>query len=150
MRRRNSFLPKSPLRRISIHATLLLGTGVVLLSACTPTRTAAEWSGERCTDAPPPSQGSPSTDADKAIAQLRPNMKKCYQELLAEDRNAQGCVLANLRITPDNTRTCTISVRHGLDEPLGECLCGVVKELDLSPPATGTTLSIPVTFIQKH
>ena len=151
MRLRSSFAPNSPLRRLSLRATLLLGVGVVWLSACTPTRTAAEWSGERCTEAPSPSEGSsPSTDADKAIARLRPQMKKCFEGLFAEDRTAEGCTVALLHISPDNTRTCRITVRHGLDEQLGECLCGVVREIDLPPPATGATLSIPVTFIQKH
>jgi hypothetical protein len=76
-------------------------------------------------------------------------MKKCFEDLLAEDRTAEGCAVALLHISADNTRTCRISVRHGLDEQLGECLCGVVKELDVSPPATSATLNIPVTFIQK-
>lgn len=151
MRLRSSFAPDSPLRRLSLRATLLLGVGVVWLSACTPTRTAAEWSGERCTEAPSPPPAVLLTDADTAIARLRPNMKKCYQDLLAEDRTAEGCVLARLHLTSDNRRTCRITVRHGLDEPLADCLCAVVREVDLAPPATGTaTLSIPVTFIQKH
>ncbi len=150
MRLKSSSAPQSPVQRLSIRAALLAGMGALLVSACTPSRTAAEWSGERCTNAPPPApDNAPESEADRAIAKLRPQMKKCFQELLSEDRTAEGCVVASLHLSADNTRTCRITVRHGLDEELGECLCGVVKELDVSPPATGATLSIPVTFIQK-
>lgn len=150
MRLQSSFAPNVPLRRSALRATMLAGLVGLFVSACTPSRTAAEWSGERCTNAPPTApDNAPVSEADQAVAKLRPQMKKCFQELLSEDRTAEGCVVASLHLSADNTRTCRIAVRHGLDEELGECLCGVVKELDVSPPATGATLSIPVTFIQR-
>ena len=150
MRPRSFLAPNVALRRFSLRATVIAGAVGLSVSACTPSRTAAEWSGERCTDGPPPSPDEvPKSEGDKAVARLRPQMKKCFEALVAEDRTAEGCAVALLHLSADNTRTCRISVRHGLDEQLGECLCGVVKELDVSPPATGETFSIPVTFIQK-
>lgn len=137
--------------KLSRSLSTTLAATVLLVSACAQSpRSAAEWSGERCTDAPPtPMKDAPVSDADQAVAKLRPQMRNCFQELLADARNAEGCVVARLELSADNTRRCTITVRHGLDEELGACLCGVVKELDVSPPATGATLNIPVTFIQK-
>jgi hypothetical protein len=92
----------------------------------------------------------PIPDADSTVAALRPRFRQCYQRGLNVDPKMEGCVSMTARIAPDGSVTSNEAyVRDGLSDEVVSCLVGVLASARFSAPGgEGTTLNVPVTFVQ--
>jgi hypothetical protein len=93
----------------------------------------------------------PVSDADRVIAGLRPRFKQCYQVGLNSDPNMSGKVVISAKVGPNGeVSSADIASNSGLSPSVASCIAGVVKRAQFSAPGGGgSTLQIPVTFVQQ-
>lgn len=93
----------------------------------------------------------PISDADRVIAGLRPRFKACYQTGLNQDPSMSGKVVISAKVGPNGeVSSADVSSNSGLSPGVASCIAGVVKRANFSPPGGGgSTLNIPVTFVQQ-
>ena len=91
----------------------------------------------------------PIWDADRTVASLRAEFRRCYQAGLSADGLMQGCVMMVARISADGEVTSSDTIRReGLSPAVEACLVDVVKRARFTAPGgAGSTLQIPVTFV---
>jgi hypothetical protein len=95
---------------------------------------------------------APISDADKVVASLRPKFRDCYNAGLRVDKTMEGCVIATLRVAPaGNVLSSSVLVHDGLSDGVATCIVDVLRAATFSPPGgDGSTLNVPVTFIQQQ
>ncbi len=93
----------------------------------------------------------PVSDADRVIAGLRPRFKQCYQVGLNSDPNMSGKVVISAKVGPNGeVSSADIASNSGLSPTVASCIAGVVKRAQFNAPGGGgSTLQIPVTFVQQ-
>lgn len=93
----------------------------------------------------------PISDADRVIAGLRPRFRQCYQTGLNSDPSMAGKVVVSAKVGPNGeVSSADIASNSGLSPAVASCIAGVVKRAQFSPPGGGgSTLNIPVTFVQQ-
>ena len=93
----------------------------------------------------------PISDADRVVAGLRGRFRSCYQTGLNSDPNMSGKVIISARVGPNGEVTgADVAQNTGLSPGVASCIAGVVKRATFSAPGGGgSTLSIPVTFVQQ-
>ena len=93
----------------------------------------------------------PVSDADRVIAGLRPRFKACYQTGLNSDPNMSGKVVVSAKVAPNGeVQSADIASNSGLSPGVASCIAGVVKRAQFNAPGGGgSTLQIPVTFVQQ-
>jgi hypothetical protein len=93
----------------------------------------------------------PISDADRVIAGLRPRFRACYQTGLNSDPNMSGKVVITAKVGPNGeVSSADVSSNTGLSQSVASCIAGVVKRAQFNPPGGGgSTLNIPVTFVQQ-
>lgn len=93
----------------------------------------------------------PISDADRVIAGLRGRFRNCYQQGLNSDPGMSGKVLISARVGPNGeVQSADIASNSGLSPTVASCIAGVVKRATFSAPGGGgSTLQIPVTFVQQ-
>lgn len=93
----------------------------------------------------------PISDADRVIAGLRGRFRNCYQQGLASDPSMSGKVLISAKVGPNGeVSSADIASNSGLSPTVAQCIAGVVKRATFSAPGGGgSTLQIPVTFVQQ-
>lgn len=93
----------------------------------------------------------PVSDADRVIAGLRPRFKQCYQVGLNSDPNMSGKVVVSAKVGPNGeVSSADIASNSGLSPSVASCIAGVVKRAQFNAPGGGgSTLQIPVTFVQQ-
>ena len=91
----------------------------------------------------------PLSDADRVIASLRPQFRRCYEAGLATDRLMEGCVVMNAQISPEGEVMSNETIRReGLSPKVEGCLIDVVKRARFTAPGgSGAKLHIPLTFL---
>ena len=89
--------------------------------------------------------------ADGVVAGLRNRFRTCYQTGLLEDSTMSGKVLISAKVGPNGeVSSATIASISGLSPSVGQCIANVVKRATFSAPGGGgSTLQIPVTFVQS-
>lgn len=92
----------------------------------------------------------PISDAEQVIASIRPEFRSCYQAGLKTDPLMQGCVVIVAKISAEGeVASNEVGHREGLSPELAGCLLDVVKRARFAAPGgNGSTLNIPITFIQ--
>lgn len=93
----------------------------------------------------------PVSDADRVIASLRPRFRQCYQTGLTSDPGMSGKVIISAKVSPNGeVQSADVSSNTGLSPTVASCIAGVVKRAQFNAPGGGgSTLSIPVTFVQQ-
>jgi hypothetical protein len=93
----------------------------------------------------------PISDADRVVAGLRGRFRSCYQTGLNSDPGMSGKVVINARVGPNGeVSSADIAQNTGLSPGVASCIANVVKRATFSAPGGGgSTLSIPVTFVQQ-
>lgn len=93
----------------------------------------------------------PVSDADRVIASLRPSFRRCYQNGLTHDASQSGRVVLQVRVAPNGeVGSVDIASNTGLSADVGSCLVRSVRGAQFTAPGgTGSTLSVPVTFVQN-
>jgi len=93
----------------------------------------------------------PVSDADRVIAGLRPRFKACYQTGLNGDPNMSGKVVVSAKVGPNGeVSSADVASNSGLSPGVAACIAGVVKRAQFNAPGGGgSTLNIPVTFVQQ-
>lgn len=93
----------------------------------------------------------PISDADRVIAGLRARFRSCYQTGLNSDPGMSGKVLISARVGPNGeVQSADVASNSGLSPSVASCIAGVVKRATFSAPGGGgSTLQIPVTFVQQ-
>jgi TonB family protein len=90
-------------------------------------------------------------NADSVVAGLRGRFRTCYQTGLLGDSSMSGKVLISAKVGPNGEVTSAdIASISGLSPEVGQCIAKVVKRATFSAPGGGgSTLQIPVTFVQQ-
>lgn len=93
----------------------------------------------------------PISDADRVIAGLRGRFRNCYQTGLNSDPSMSGKVVIAARVGPNGeVQSADVASNSGLSPSVASCIAGVVKRATFSAPGGGgSTLNIPVTFVQQ-
>lgn len=93
----------------------------------------------------------PVSDADRVIAGLRPRFRACYQAGLNTDPSMAGKVQIMAKIGPNGeVSSASVASNTGLSASVASCIARHVKNAQFSAPGgSGSTLSIPVTFVQQ-
>ena len=93
----------------------------------------------------------PISDADRVIAGLRPRFRQCYNTGLQSDPSMAGKVVITAKVGPNGeVSSADVSQNTGLSQGVASCISRVIKNANFSPPGGGgSTLNIPVTFVQQ-
>jgi hypothetical protein len=93
----------------------------------------------------------PISDADRVVAGLRGRFRNCYQTGLNSDPGMSGKVVISARVGPNGeVSDASVAQNTGLSPSVAQCIAGVVKRATFSAPGGGgSTLQIPVTFVQQ-
>jgi hypothetical protein len=93
----------------------------------------------------------PISDADRVIAGLRPRFRQCYQTGLNFDPTMAGKVVITAKVGPNGeVSSADITSNSGLSAGVASCIAGVIKRAQFNAPGGGgSTLNIPVTFVQQ-
>lgn len=93
----------------------------------------------------------PISDADRVIAGLRPRFRQCYNTGLQSDPSMAGKVVITAKVGPNGeVSSADVSQNTGLSQGVASCIARVVKNATFSAPGGGgSTLNIPVTFVQQ-
>ncbi len=93
----------------------------------------------------------PISDADRVIAGLRPRFRQCYQTGLNSDPSMAGKVVITAKVGPNGeVSSADVTSNSGLSQGVASCIAGVVKRATFNAPGGGgSTLNIPVTFVQQ-
>lgn len=125
-------------------------TASAAVPSTTKPRTARPFT--RCVSGDGSDAGAIPSDADAVIATLRPDFKSCYAAGLNVDELLQGCVIISAQISPTGEVVSDETARReGLSPEVAACLRAVVKKAHFNAPGgKGSTLNIPVTFINER
>jgi TonB family protein len=93
----------------------------------------------------------PISGADRVIAGLRARFRQCYQTGLNSDPSMSGKVVITAKVGPNGeVADASVSSNSGLSPSVAACIANVVKRASFDPPGGGgSTLNIPVTFVQQ-
>lgn len=93
----------------------------------------------------------PVSGADRVVAGLRPKFKRCYEAGLAQDPGMSGKVVIAAKIGPNGeVASADVASNSGLSPSVASCIAGHVKRATFDAPGgSGSTLNIPVTFVQQ-
>jgi TonB family protein len=101
--------------------------------------------------------GTPSAsvvvpNADRVVAGLRNRFRSCYQKGLQDDSTMSGKVTISAKIGSNGEVVSSdVASSSGLSPAVGRCIADVVKRATFDAPgAGGSTLQIPVTFVQSR
>ena len=89
-------------------------------------------------------------NADSVVAGLRGRFRSCYQKGLLDDPTMAGKVTISARVgTNGEVVSSDIVSSSGLSPAVGRCIADVVRRATFTAPGGGgSTLQIPVTFVQ--
>jgi hypothetical protein len=90
-------------------------------------------------------------NAGTVVAGLRGGFRACYNAGLRVDSSMAGHVMLSVRIGPNGAVSSTTpSGNNGLSAGVVECLKTRVDNAQFDAPGpTGSTLQIPITFVQQ-
>jgi len=93
----------------------------------------------------------PVSDADRVVASLRGRFRSCYQTGLNSDPSMSGKVIVRANVGPNGEVLDVEVVQNtGLSQSVASCIAGVVRRATFSAPGgSGSSVSIPVTFVQQ-
>ncbi|HEY2516315.1 MAG TPA: AgmX/PglI C-terminal domain-containing protein [Polyangiaceae bacterium] len=93
----------------------------------------------------------PVSNAERVIAGLRPKFRLCYNQGLAQDPGMSGSVAMTVKIAPNGeVNSADAASNSGLSDSVVKCIARALKNAQFDAPgSSGSTLSVPVKFIQQ-
>jgi len=90
-------------------------------------------------------------NADRVVAGLRPGFRSCYNQGLNTDPGMSGKVMISAKISPNGEVASADGTQNtGLSAAVVQCLLRKVRNAQFDAPgANGSTIQIPVTFVQQ-
>lgn len=90
------------------------------------------------------------SDADVVVANMRGRFRSCYQTGLSGDPTMSGKVLVSAKIGPNGeVSNASVTSNTGLSPAVAQCIANVVGRATFKATGGGSTLQIPVTFVQQ-
>ena len=134
-------------------------SGLSVLGGPTKTEGVGEQSGKQTATAGPTAIAQVGVsnatvaipNADSVIAGLRGRFRSCYQKGLLDDSTMSGKVIISAKVgTNGEVVSSDVVSNAGLSPAVGRCIADVVRRATFSAPGGGgSTLQIPVTFVQS-
>lgn len=92
------------------------------------------------------------SDADKVVAARRAGFRRCYSAGLRVDPTMSGRVVMRIAVDPSGEIASAETVqREGLSPEVAECILNEMKTARFAAPGgNGSTLMIPVKFVQQN
>ena len=93
----------------------------------------------------------PVNNAERVVAGLRAKFRACYNTGLQSDPTMQGSITISARISPNGeVESATPQGGNGLSDGVQKCIARVVRNANFEAPGgTGSTINIPVKFVQQ-
>ncbi len=90
-------------------------------------------------------------NADRVVAGLRPGFRACYNQGLNSDPGMSGKVMISAKIAPNGEVASADGTQNtGLSAGVVQCLLRKVRNAQFDAPGpNGSTIQIPVTFVQQ-
>ena len=90
-------------------------------------------------------------NADRVVAGLRPGFRACYNQGLNSDPGKSGKVMISAKIAPNGEVSSADGAQNtGLSATVVQCLLRKVRNAQFDAPGpNGSTIQIPVTFVQQ-
>jgi TonB family protein len=91
------------------------------------------------------------SNAERVVAGLRPGFRACYNQGLQSDPGMSGRVLVSAKISPNGeVASADAAQNSGLSAGVVQCILRKVRNAQFDAPGpNGSTLQIPVTFVQQ-
>jgi hypothetical protein len=91
------------------------------------------------------------SNAERVVAGLRPGFRACYNQGLQSDPGMSGKVLVSAKISPNGEVASADALQNtGLSAGVVQCILRKVRNAQFDAPGpNGSTLQIPVTFVQQ-
>ena len=122
--------------------------GLPVLAACAE-RPPVQTLPAALANAPAPAARKPRVaNAERTVADLRHEFKRCYDDALRESPTLSGRVTLSLRIAPAGTVTSSeVLELEGLSSPVVSCVVAVADAARFEAPGgEGSTLIVPLKF----
>ncbi len=93
----------------------------------------------------------PVNNAERVVAGLRAKFRSCYNTGLQSDPTMQGAVTISAKIAPNGeVSSADIASNSGLSASVASCIARAVRNANFDAPGgTGSTINIPVKFVQQ-
>lgn len=93
----------------------------------------------------------PVSNAERTVAGLRPKFKRCYEKGLASDPSMSGAVTIVTKVAPNGeVNAADAQGNSGLAPDVVACIQKAVKGAQFDAPGgSGSTINIPVKFVQQ-
>ena len=93
----------------------------------------------------------PVANAERVVAGLRPKFKSCYQKGLSSDPGMSGSVKVVVKVSPNGeVASADNGGGSGLSPEVISCIQRAVRNAQFDAPGgSGSTINIPVTFVQS-
>lgn len=94
----------------------------------------------------------PIANGDRVVAGLRPRFRQCYQQGLNVDPMMSGKIVLRARVAPNGeVSSADVMSNTGMSPVVAACVARVLKQPQFEPPGGGgSTLNVPITFLQKN
>ncbi|MGO8999229.1 MAG: AgmX/PglI C-terminal domain-containing protein [Polyangiaceae bacterium] len=117
-------------------------------STATPSSSTDSTSGGGNVTAGASTASAPIADAEKVIGNLKPDIRKCYNDALAKDPSLAGSVMVKAQIDAKGAvSSATPAGTPTLPADLVTCITTQIQKAQFSPPgAGGSTIQIPLKF----
>lgn len=93
----------------------------------------------------------PVSNAERVVARLRPKFKRCYTKGLAVDPTMSGSVTIAAKVSPNGEVDSANALnQNGLSADVVRCIQRAVRNAQFDAPGgSGSTINIPVKFVQQ-
>jgi hypothetical protein len=93
----------------------------------------------------------PVNNAERVVAGLRAKFRSCYNQGLQSDPTMQGAVTISAKIAPNGeVSSADIASNSGLSDSVAKCIARAVRNANFDAPGgTGSSINIPVKFVQQ-
>lgn len=93
----------------------------------------------------------PVSGADRVIAGLRGRFRACYQTGLSSDPSMSGKVVMSTKVGPNGeVSSVSPASNSGLSDAVVQCIARAIRNAQFDAPGgSGSTITIPVTFVQQ-
>jgi len=90
------------------------------------------------------------SNADAAIAKLRPGFRSCYNKGLANDPSMAGKIILSIKVAPNgDVSDVSKAGGTGLSSDVEQCIINRAKHASFDASGSGSTVQVPVTFVKQ-
>jgi hypothetical protein len=135
---------------ILVLSAVLFACGGSDPAPATPAAAPAAANGGDAT-ASKPTSDTPVPNIEKAVSDLRPDFRTCYNTALAKDPKIQGSMTVVAKVDAKGAVTsATAGDGPSLPTDVVQCITTRIQQAKFDAPGgTGSTIQIPITFKQQ-